>query len=115
MQRDPKGAENGLACFELLRAGKLIQRFPLLSSPSFLQANLFSLVYPSHRQYSLLLISSLVSLSLFLTFPKKNVYALAVTTMRNFYGHEVKCQAHRILTENLMLIYEGQASCSCQK
>lgn len=36
-----------------------------------------------------------LSLSLFLTFPKKNVYALAVTTMRNFCGHEVKCQEHR--------------------
>lgn len=62
MQREPKAAENGSTCLELLRAGKLIQRFPLLSSPHFLQASLFSLVYPSLHQRSLFLISSLLSL-----------------------------------------------------
>lgn len=31
MQKEPKAAENGSACLELLRAGKVIQRLPLLS------------------------------------------------------------------------------------
>lgn len=32
--------------------------------------------------------SLFLSLSLFLSYPKKNMYALALRTMINFYGHE---------------------------